>query len=179
MSKQPDYNFKILLLGEAAVGKTSLVQRFVHDRFDASYLMTIGMEPSEKHVKLEDGTRVALSIWDLAGQERFRFIRHTFYTGAKAALIVFDLTRSATLKNVQKWSKEFVENCGKDVVKILVGNKNDLKDQVDVDKQSCEEMSKKIKTELYIKTSALTGDHVENAFAQLAELLVKNAKQIE
>ena len=94
---QPDYNFKILLLGSAAVGKTSLVQRFVHDRFDSSYLMTIGMEPSEKHVKLKDGTNVALSIWDLAGQDRFRFIRHTFYKGAKAALIVFDLTRAATL----------------------------------------------------------------------------------
>ena len=79
MSSQPDFNFKILLLGNAAVGKTSLVQRFVHDRFDSSYLMTIGMEPSEKHVKLKDGTHVALSIWDLAGQERLRFIRHTFY----------------------------------------------------------------------------------------------------
>ena len=73
MSKQPDYNFKILLLGEAAVGKTSLVQRFVHDRFDASYLMTIGMEPSEKHVKLEDGTRVALSIWDLSSPPEPRY----------------------------------------------------------------------------------------------------------
>ena len=127
MSGQPDYNFKILLLGDAAVGKTSLVQRFVHDRFDSSYLMTIGMEPSEKHVELKDGTKVALSIWDLAGQERFRFIRHTFYKGAKAALIVFDLTRSATLKSIQKWNKEFVENCGSSVVKILVGNKEDLK----------------------------------------------------
>ena len=146
MSKQPDYNFKILLLGDAAVGKTSLVQRFVHDRFDSSYLMTIGMEPSEKLVDLNDGTRVALSIWDLAGQERFQLIRHTFYTGAKAALLVYDLTRASTLKNVQKWSKEFVDNCGKDVVKVLVGNKEDLKNQIAVSKKECTEVQTKLKS---------------------------------
>ena len=178
MSKlQPDYNFKILLLGDAAVGKTSLVQRFVHDRFDSSYLMTIGMEPSEKHVHLNDGTRVALSIWDLAGQERFRFIRHTFYTGAKAALLVYDLTRAATLKNIQKWSKEFVENCGKDVVKVLVGNKEDLKDQIAVSKKECEEVHIKIKSYSSFRTSALTGAHVDETFVEIAEHLVKQAKK--
>jgi len=137
MSSQPDFNFKILLLGNAAVGKTSLVQRFVHDRFDNSYLMTIGMEPSEKHVKLKDGTNVALSIWDLAGQERFRFIRHTFYKGAKAALLVFDLTREATLKELKKWDKEFIDNCGASVIKVLVGNKQDLKNQIAVSRNCC------------------------------------------
>ncbi len=174
---QPDYNFKILLLGDAAVGKTSLVQRFVHDRFESSYLMTIGMEPSEKLVALEDGTKVALSIWDLAGQERFQFIRHTFYTGAKAALLVYDLTRAATLKNAQKWSKEFVENCGKDVVKILVGNKEDLKDQVAVSNKECDEAHTKIKSHKSFRTSALTGAHVEEAFTEIAELLVKQSKK--
>lgn len=176
MSKQPDYNFKILLLGDAAVGKTSLVQRFVHDRFDSSYLMTIGMEPSEKHVDLKDGTRVALSIWDLAGQERFRFIRHTFYKGAKAALIVFDLTRSATLKSVQKWNKEVIDNCGSDVVRILVGNKEDLKKEIAISKKECDEANTKIKSESVILTSALTGNQVDEAFTKIAESLVKQAK---
>lgn len=179
MSKlQPDYSFKILLLGDAAVGKTSLVQRFVHDRFDSSYLMTIGMEPSEKHVDLKDGTRVALSIWDLAGQERFRFIRHTFYTGAKAALLVYDLTRAATIKNVHKWSKEFTENCGKDVIKVLVGNKEDLKDQIAVSKEECEEAHLKMKSHSHFRTSALTGSRVDDAFAEIAELLVKQAQNL-
>jgi small GTP-binding protein len=175
MSRQPDYNFKILLLGDAAVGKTSLVQRFVHDRFDSSYLMTIGMEPSEKHVELKDGTKVALSIWDLAGQERFRFIRHTFYKGAKAALIVFDLTRSATLKSIQKWNKEFVENCGSSVVKILVGNKEDLKKEIAVSNKECEDVNKRIKSEYIIHTSALTGNHVDEAFTTIAEILVRQS----
>lgn len=175
MSKQPDYNFKILLLGDAAVGKTSLVQRFIHDKFDSSYLMTIGMEPSEKHVDLKNGTRVALSIWDLAGQERFRFIRHTFYKGAKAALIVFDLTRSATLKSVQKWNKEVTDNCGSDVVRILVGNKEDLKKEIAISKKECDEANKRIKSEYVILTSALSGNHVEEAFMKIAESLVKQA----
>ena len=178
MSKQPDYNFKILLLGDAAVGKTSLVQRFVHDRFDSSYLMTIGMEPSEKLVDLNDGTRVALSIWDLAGQERFQLIRHTFYTGAKAALLVYDLTRASTLKNVQKWSKEFVDNCGKDVVKVLVGNKEDVKNQIAVSKKECTEVQTKLKSHNSFRTSALTGAHVDEAFTDIAENLVKQAKNL-
>ena len=135
------------------------------------------MEPSEKHVHLNDGTRVALSIWDLAGQERFRFIRHTFYTGAKAALLVYDLTRAATLKNIQKWSKEFVENCGKDVVKVLVGNKEDLKDQIAVSKKECEEVHIKIKSYSSFRTSALTGAHVDETFVEIAEHLVKQAKK--
>jgi small GTP-binding protein len=178
MSKiQPDYNYKILLLGSAAVGKTSLVQRFVHDRFDSSYLMTIGMEPSEKHVDLEDGTRVALSIWDLAGQERFRFVRPTFYKGAKAALLVYDLTRATTLKDIKKWEKEFIDNCGKDVVKILVGNKEDLKNQIAVSKKESEELHKKIKSHENIRTSALTGNQVDEAFTKIAQLLVKQSKK--
>ncbi len=178
MSKiQPDYNYKVLLLGSAAVGKTSLVQRFVHDRFDSSYLMTIGMEPSEKHIDLEDGTRVALSIWDLAGQERFRFIRHTFYKGARAALLVYDLTRAATLKDVQKWEKEFVDNCGKDVIKVLVGNKEDLKNQIAVSKKEYDEVHTKIKSHYSIRTSALTGNHVEEAFNNIAHLLVNQSKK--
>ncbi|MHA2357279.1 MAG: Rab family GTPase [Candidatus Heimdallarchaeaceae archaeon] len=177
MNNQPDYNFKVLLLGSAAVGKTSLVQRFVHDRFDSSYLMTIGMEPSEKHVKLKDGTHVALSIWDLAGQERFRFIRHTFYKGAKAALLVFDLTRTATLEEVKKWEKEFVENCGSKLIKILVGNKSDLKNQIAVSDDECKDIQKEIKSQLFIRTSALTGKHVDEAFSSLAEHLVEHAKK--
>jgi small GTP-binding protein len=177
MNSQPDFNFKILLLGNAAVGKTSLVQRFVHDRFDSSYLMTIGMEPSEKHVKLKDGTHVALSIWDLAGQERFRFIRHTFYKGAKAALLVFDLTREATLSDLKKWDKEFTENCGSSVVKILVGNKQDLKNQIAVSDKECQETHKKLKSLHYIRTSALTGEQVDDAFTKIAESLVKVANQ--
>lgn len=176
---QPDYNFKILLLGSAAVGKTSLVQRFVHDRFDSSYLMTIGMEPSEKRVNLKDGTKVALSIWDLAGQDRFRFIRPTFYKGAKAAILVFDLTRSTTLKDIKKWDKEFIDNCGSKVVKILVGNKDDLQKERAISESECEAMNKKIKSKIQFNTSALSGKKVDEAFSKIAELLVDQAKKMD
>ena len=171
-----DYNFKILLLGDAAVGKTSLVQRFVHNRFANSYLMTIGMEPSEKFVELDDGTVVALSIWDLAGQERFRFIRHTFYKGARAALLVFDLTRNSTLENIEKWNKEFTNSCGKKALKILIGNKNDLKDQIAVSEEECQAVNEKINSLYFIRTSALTGEHVNEAFLTIAKYLVEQYK---
>ncbi|MHA1303038.1 MAG: Rab family GTPase [Candidatus Heimdallarchaeaceae archaeon] len=172
----PDYNFKILLLGSAAVGKTSLVQRFVHNRFEQSYLMTIGMEPSEKFVTLTDNTIVALSIWDLAGQDRFRFIRHTFFRGAKAALMVFDLTRNSTLDDLKKWNKELITNCGADSLTILVGNKADLVDEVAVSEEECLQLKKKIGSLSFIRTSALTGEHVQEAFESLAQKLVDNAR---
>ncbi|MCD6446507.1 GTP-binding protein, partial [Candidatus Bathyarchaeota archaeon] len=154
----------------------SLVQRFVHNRFAKSYLMTIGMEPSEKFVTLKDGTIIALSIWDLAGQERFRFIRHTFYKGAKAALMVFDLTRVSTLKDIEHWNKEFVSHCGPNAIKILVGNKNDLEDEIAVSEQECIDMHKKIQSLDFIRTSALTGEHVNEAFTKIAELLVQQVR---
>ena len=171
----PDYNFKILLLGAAAVGKTSLVQRFVHNKFEKSYLMTIGMEPSEKFVTLKNGTVVALSIWDLAGQDRFRYIRHTFFRGAKAALMVFDLTRSSTLQDILTWEKELKSNCGPDTLKILVGNKHDLEDQIAVSNKECESIHNKIKSVSFIRTSALTGEHVQEAFESLAQALVNKS----
>ncbi len=176
MKKHPDYNFKIVLLGDAAVGKTSLVQRFVHDKFSTSYLMTIGMEPSEKFITLKDGTLVALSIWDLAGQDRFKFIRHTFFKGAKAAMIVFDLTRDSSLKNTEQWYQELYTNAGSNTVKVLVGNKNDLKDQISVSDKECKTMKEKIKCFDFIKTSALTGDAVNKAFEEMANMLVKQAQ---
>lgn len=171
----PDYNFKVVLLGAAAVGKTSLVQRFIHDKFSQNYLLTIGMEPSEKYIELDNGTIVALSIWDIAGQARFKFIRHNFFKGAKASLLVFDLTRESTLQDLKEWNKELIEICGPNVVTIVVGNKKDLTDKISVSDEECKEVVESIGSNKFIKTSALTGEHVNEAFRDLAHNLVKQA----
>lgn len=173
--RDSSYVFKILLLGEAAVGKTSLTIQFVEGKFKSDYLLTVGMEPYSKYVTVNEET-VTLSIWDIAGQQRFDVFRTMFFRGAKAALLVFDLTRPATFTKLQNWYEDLLENAGKDVVTILVGNKVDLApDLRGISKKEAQAYAKKIKAQTYIETSAKTGHHVDEAFSKLAEQLVKKA----
>ncbi|MFX1257850.1 MAG: Rab family GTPase, partial [Promethearchaeota archaeon] len=90
------FKLKVLLTGAAAVGKTSLVQRFIKNRFAANYKLTVGVDILTKDVEFRPGEIATLSIWDIGGQQRFEFIRSTFYKGAAGALLVFDLTREQT-----------------------------------------------------------------------------------
>jgi small GTP-binding protein len=97
------FKLKVLLTGAAAVGKTSLVQRFIKNRFAANYKLTVGVDILTKDVEFTQGEVATLSIWDIGGQQRFEFIRSTFYKGAAGALLVFDLTREQTYTEVRKW----------------------------------------------------------------------------
>jgi small GTP-binding protein len=179
MSTQRDrdssFIFKVLLIGEAAVGKTSLTLKFVQGKFKSDYILTVGMEPYSKYVKL--GKDMAtLSIWDIAGQQRFDVFRTMFFRGAKAALLVFDLTRPATLTKLEEWHDDLLKNAGSDVIKILVGNKNDLVDFRSVSKKDALTFAKKIKALTYIETSAKTGDNVDESFQAITVRLIERAK---
>ncbi len=170
------YIFKVLLIGEAAVGKTSLTIKFVHGKFKSDYLLTVGMEPYSKYIKMGNDM-VTLSIWDIAGQQRFDVFRTMFFRGAKAALLVFDLTRPATLTKLHNWHVDLIKNAGKDVVPILVGNKNDLEDLRSVSRKDAMAYAKKIKALAYIETSAKTGENVEEAFNKITAKLVERSKR--
>jgi small GTP-binding protein len=167
--------FKVLLIGEAAVGKTSLTLKFVHGKFKSDYILTVGMEPYSKYIKI--GKDMAtLSIWDIAGQQRFDVFRTMFFRGAKAALLVFDLTRPATLTKLEEWHDDLIKNAGKEVIKILVGNKNDLVDYRSVSRKDAIAFAKKIKALTYIETSAKTGDNVDESFKTITKQLIEKAK---
>jgi small GTP-binding protein len=174
-SKDSSFIFKVLLIGEAAVGKTSLTLKFVHGKFKSDYILTVGMEPYSKYVKIGNDM-ATLSIWDIAGQQRFDVFRTMFFRGAKAALLVFDLTRPATLTKLEEWHDDLLKNAGKDVIKILVGNKNDLIDYRSVPKKDALAFAKKIKALTYIETSAKTGDNVDESFNQITSKLIEKAK---
>jgi small GTP-binding protein len=174
--KEASFIFKVLLIGEAAVGKTSLTIQFVHGKFKSDYLLTVGMEPYSKYIDVNDDV-VTLSIWDIAGQQRFDVFRTMFFRGAKAALLVFDLTRPATFEKLQNWHNDLIKNAGKDVLTILVGNKNDLVDLRSVSKKDAMAYAKKINALTYIETSAKTGDNVDESFQLVADKLVEKAKK--
>ncbi len=170
----PQFTFKILLIGSGGVGKTSLVNQFVHSTFTKSYLHTIGMQPSQKYMKIQN-TNICLSIFDIAGDKSFQKLREMFYRGSKGALVTFDLTNKDSFYEAETWLTE-AKNKVKDQLFILVGNKNDLKNRM-VSKEEGMKMAKKLKCVKYIETSALTGDFVDESFTMLGTKLLVNAKK--
>ena len=167
------FKFKILLMGAAGVGKTSLLHRFVDDMFNDDYAATIGAQFLTKNVNLGlkdlEDDEVKLIIWDLAGQKRYYDLRTTFYRGAHGALLIFDLTRHETFKEVEDWYLEMSPVLGKEFPLLLIGNKSDLVDELGVS-IDITEINKyaEDKGSYYIETSAKTGKNVEKAFWELA-----------
>ncbi|MFX0207895.1 MAG: Rab family GTPase [Candidatus Hodarchaeota archaeon] len=163
---------KIILAGDGAVGKTSLINRFVTGSFTGDYKATIGVAISSKRVNTDDH-KVALQIWDIAGQTLFRQFRKKFYTKAKGALLVFDLTVPKSLDNLHLWIEDIVEITG-EIPFVLIGNKADLAELRAV---SSEDINNFLKDQLevaaYFNTSALAGTNVEHAFNGLVTQILK------
>jgi len=168
------YSFKVLLLGAPAVGKTSILHRFVKNLFSYDYITSIGINYLTKEIKLEPKNVAKLVIWDIAGQEKFRFLRKEFYSGANGALIIFDLTRVKTYEAIDEWLSEMFEILKKDIPIVIIGNKLDLIKEINrlIDDEVVKDYAEK-KNSIFIETSAKTGENVENAFKKLALLMIK------
>jgi Ras-related protein Rab-1A len=167
------FSFKVVILGDGGVGKTSLLNRFVEKTFDQEYKSTIGTNIMRIDYKLMDKITVAFALWDLAGQQYFQKVRQMYLSGCQAALFVYDVSRPDTLQNLKNWLNELTAVAGTDVKRLMVGNKIDL---VEERKISYED-GKKVADDLelsYLETSAKTGDNVSRAFGSLAFLLVKD-----
>ena len=172
------FKLKVLLTGAAAVGKTSLVQRFIKQRFAANYKLTVGVDILTKDVEFKQGEVATLSIWDIGGQQRFEFIRSTFYKGAAGALLVFDLTREQTYIEVRKWLTEIRQFAGQDIPFVLIGNKYDLLEDVGevIDRDEARALAEG-ENSIYIETSAKTGINVDEAFTELTRRIIEKRTQ--
>ncbi len=173
------FRFKALLTGPAAVGKTSLLYRYVNNKFAEDYAATIGLNFLSKTLEWQDDeygeNQCKITIWDLAGQEKFKFVRKDFYKGANGALLIFDVTREETFKAIEDWYSELHEMMLFDIPFILVGNKIDLVSKNNpraVEFETAKEYAKK-RNSIYIETSAKTGDQVNEAFFSLMKLMMK------
>lgn len=165
---------KICLLGSFAVGKTSLVRRFVYNLFDEKYLSTIGVTISRKQVQVSDDTLLQMVIWDLAGSDEFNGKHTSYLQGAAGALLVCDLTREETYQQVVAY-RERLKSISPNTKAILIGNKSDLvKSLRDADLQLTQ-LAREIDTPHFI-TSAKDGANTEYGFHVLAQSLVESPK---
>ncbi|TXT55499.1 MAG: Small GTP-binding domain protein [Promethearchaeota archaeon] len=170
-----EYSGKIILTGDYSVGKTSLVRRFVENKFKDNYLPTIGVDITKKEVELDEETKVNFILWDIGGQrQQMQPYRKRFYQGANAALIVVDRTREKTLESVETWYNDIKESVSMKIPIVITGNKSDLKDEIVISEQDIRKKADEHGFH-YIITSAKTGENVSDAFLYLAYRLVERA----
>jgi small GTP-binding protein len=173
-----EYRYKIVMLGDGAVGKTAMTTRFTQNFFDSDYKRTIGSDFAIKRLTLEDDgieTQVTLQVWDLAGQPRFESVRQGFYRGARGGLLLYDVTRRRTFLNIENWKEEAFKNLQNEIPIILVANKVDLKDSRVVTTKEGKEYAKKNGL-VYVESSALTGENVEEAYSNLCRTMIEDSR---
>ncbi|KAH0570275.1 Rab1a [Spironucleus salmonicida] len=180
MSGEHDYLFKMLLIGDSSVGKSSMLLRFCDRLFNNTYITTIGVDFKIRSVSVpypstEQASNVKLQIWDTAGQEKFRTITQTYYRGSHGIMMVYDVTNRDSFESVEMWMREVNVHAGADVTKLLVGTKID-KEGRQVSVEEGQNLASKLNIK-FIETSSLTGDNVEQAFSDLAIEILKTQGQ--
>jgi small GTP-binding protein len=170
--------YKICLLGDGGVGKTSLRERFLGKGFQSGYILTIGADFAVQNLPI-DGVQYKFQIWDLAGQQRFSAVRALYYKGSHGAILVFDQTRIDSLYNLESWKKELYTNVGREIPFVVLGNKSDLPEAIET--SEVEKFINKTQSETqdipfdvkFLKTSAKSGLNVTEAF-ELLGLTIKS-----
>ncbi|NMC05733.1 MAG: GTP-binding protein [Candidatus Lokiarchaeota archaeon] len=181
--KEPDFVFKIAVIGDYAVGKTSLIARFIQKKFMKEYKPTLGVNLILKEISFKDkkGKEILcnLVLWDIAGQSRYQTIRKLYYKGCSAAMLVYDVTRVETFNNlVSNWVQDYSENTTGEKIYILVGNKADLNDIKKVSTEQGQKLQKELAAVDFVETSARDGTNVEDAFINLVKILLRNSGEM-
>ena len=173
--KKKEFVLKIAILGDAGVGKTSLVNQYVTKSFKTDYRKTLGVNIVRKDIVLEEkNTWVRLLLWDIAGQQQYEKARNKYYEGCVGALLVYDVTRDLSFLDIEgKWLRDFNNYVSNDIPYVLIGNKNDLTVDKTVKVQDALKLAKEIGAIEFIETSAKNGFNVEEAFLKLVTHILK------
>ena len=170
--------YKILILGDTAVGKTCVLTRYTDNRFEKNYLSTIGIDYKLKNIKLDNGQAVKLQIWDTIGQEHFRAITKNYYKGAQGIILIYDITDRETFENVRNWITSIKSEADEKVVIVLVGNKCDFEAKRKVSKAEGEQLAKELNLSFF-ECSAKENKNINETFNGLVEKLMINYKNVD
>ena len=174
ISQDYDYLFKVLLLGDSDVGKSSLILRYTEETFNSKLVNSIGVDFKMKKKEI-DGKVIKVQIWDTAGHERFRSITYSYYRGANAIIIVFDLSDQKSFISITEWLKQIEKHAKENVFKFLVGNKMDLVDERKVSFEEAKQYADEHDLP-YIETSAKEGININELFDNSIKSFLTNTK---
>jgi len=173
-------NFKIILVGDVSVGKTSIIGRYINNSFDDDYQCTIQAEQQSKVIKEDENTSIKLNIWDTVGQEKFRAVTRQYYRDCHGAIIVFDLTKKKSFEQMTEWLNDIKNYGNSDTVIIIMGNKSDLNSEREIFPNEIKEKLDQFNDDyLYFEVSAKNGNNISMAFDKLKKLIMENRKNIE
>ena len=170
-----DYIFKVLLIGNSDVGKSSLILRYVDQIWNDVFVPTIGVDFKVKSLEV-DKKLVKMQIWDTAGQERFRNVISSYFKGAHGILLIYDITAKDSFKELENWLGEVESNANSQVLKILIGNKCDLEDRREISKDEGEAFAMRNGMQ-FMETSAKLNTNVNEAFEALAKIMVESSNK--
>ncbi|XP_041350531.1 ras-related protein Rab-43-like [Gigantopelta aegis] len=168
--EQFDYLFKIVLIGDAGVGKTCVVQRFKSGSYTEKHGSTIGVDFTMKTLNI-DGKLVKLQIWDTAGQERFRTITQSYYRSANGVIIAYDITKRSSFDNIPRWLEDVKRYAGINIVQLIIGTKNDLESLREVSAEEARSYAQQHGMLTHVETSAKENNNVDDAFLSIAKEL--------
>ena len=166
MSKQYDYLYKLIVIGDSETGKSSLSQRIAIDSFNPTHRRTIGVEFLSREIKIS-GKIIKLQIWDTAGSDRYRSITKAYYKGSKIIFLVYDVTNLNSFKNIKKWISQIKEELSNKISIVLVANKIDMPERI-VSEEDGKNLANSMNLQIF-EASARDNINVSEAFQELAE----------
>ena len=166
-----NYKIKIIIVGDANVGKSCIATRFQYNKFDSSYEITIGVEFFSKIIEI-DNNKIKIQIWDTAGQETFNSLVKSYFRNINGCLLTFDLTDRESFTNIENWLNKVVTESNTDVTYILVGNKSDKIEKRSILYEEAVAFSKRYKMD-YIETSALNARNIYNLFYLITQTILE------
>ena len=169
------YLLKFIIIGDSAVGKSNMLLRYIHDRFNEDFHSTIGVEFGAKNIQI-DGKVFRIQIWDTAGQETFRSITRAYYKNSVCAFVVYDISNRATFDNIKSWVEDCKRLSPKTVLMVLVGNKSDLEERREVSYNEGSIFAQK-NGMLFFECSAKTGNNIEQIFTESTREIYKRIKE--
>ena len=165
-TKEVEFVFKILLLGDSEVGKSCFLMRYSDNIFVENYITTIGLDYKLKYVQLDSGETIKVQLWDTAGQDRYRTIAKNYYKGSHGILLLYDITKENSFENIREWVQNIREEVYEKAIIFLIGNKIDKKNE----RKITTEQGQKLAAEYnlpFFEASAKSGENVEEIFKNL------------